>query len=210
VDQRKPQLSITQRLLLFASLMAKIERAFRQHAPDGLLALVLPKEFDMDVAAKLTAAIQQTVQQWIDKGLTKHPKDINCGMAQGGCCDDFVSDVYETLGGQDVAYDEMGLSELGIDNLMIPDEDFTEGRPFDRELLAEHWPNVQPTQGLTWDDLDQLSEDAGFFTGTHVWITVGGRHYDAECPEGVDNLFELPFFERVIESWNADRAMKPR
>ena len=160
----------------------------------------------------LTAAIRTTIRQWIEGGRAVEAMDINCGKADG-CCDDFVADVYDTLGGQDVAYDELGLSEMGIDSVMaVGDESdpeaFNEGRPFDRTLLAKYWPSVQPPQGLSWDDLDQLSVDASFNCGTHVWIAVNGRHHDAECPEGVDNLFELPFFQRVIASWKADRAVE--
>lgn len=34
----------------------------------------------------------------------------------------------------------------------------------------------------------------------HAWIAAGGRHYDAEHPEGVDNHFELMFFRRWVEN----------
>ena len=30
----------------------------------------------------------------------------------------------------------------------------------------------------------------------HVWVCDGNRHYDAEAPNGVDNWWELPFFQR--------------
>nr|WP_305910549.1 hypothetical protein [Methylomarinum sp. Ch1-1]MDP4523309.1 hypothetical protein [Methylomarinum sp. Ch1-1] len=45
---------------------------------------------------------------------------------------------------------------------------------------------------MTWDDLNQLGIDGS----THVWIVHNKRHYDAECPEGVDNFFDLPLFSR--------------
>ncbi len=31
----------------------------------------------------------------------------------------------------------------------------------------------------------------------HAWITFDGRHYDAECLEGVNNANDLPFFKRL-------------
>lgn len=33
----------------------------------------------------------------------------------------------------------------------------------------------------------------------HVWITYKNKHYDAECPEGVDFPEELLFFKRIYE-----------
>lgn len=34
--------------------------------------------------------------------------------------------------------------------------------------------------------------------GYHVWITDGNKHFDAECPEGVVIMFDLPFFQRYL------------
>lgn len=33
----------------------------------------------------------------------------------------------------------------------------------------------------------------------HVWIVCGNKHYDAECPEGVENWQDLPIFKRLRE-----------
>jgi hypothetical protein len=43
----------------------------------------------------------------------------------------------------------------------------------------------------------------------HYWVYYKGKHYDAECPEGVENWEDLPIFQRYrqdggghpIESW---------
>ncbi|MGX5608917.1 hypothetical protein ACWKTZ_21330 [Bacillus cereus] len=35
--------------------------------------------------------------------------------------------------------------------------------------------------------------------GYHRWIYYDGKHFDAECPYGVKNLFELPFFKSHLE-----------
>ena len=32
----------------------------------------------------------------------------------------------------------------------------------------------------------------------HVWVWKDGKHYDAECPEGVTDPLELPIFNRTI------------
>ncbi len=31
----------------------------------------------------------------------------------------------------------------------------------------------------------------------HFWVTGDGLHYDAECPEGVEDWRDLPFFLRL-------------
>lgn len=123
-----------------------------------------------------------------------------------GRCGCVVSDVFEELGGVAQAYD-LGLGELGITNLMHIVDDEPEG--FDRVMLKEHWPAIVPPEGLDWDDLDTLAIDAQFSDGTHEWITFEARHFDAEAPGGVDSPFQLPFFLRVIEAWQAERTAMP-
>lgn len=39
----------------------------------------------------------------------------------------------------------------------------------------------------------------------HVWIFYNGKHYDAECPEGVTNFMDLPFFKRESISETFDK-----
>lgn len=46
----------------------------------------------------------------------------------------------------------------------------------------------------------------------HTWVECDGRHYDAECVEGVDDYRDLPFFQRHpeaavhVEPGSADQA----
>lgn len=50
------------------------------------------------------------------------------------------------------------------------------------------------------DELDlQLVEDGGR-GWAHTWIMYQGRHYDAECVEGVEDHHDLPFFQRHPEA----------
>jgi len=37
-----------------------------------------------------------------------------------------------------------------------------------------------------------------FKVGDHYWIYHNGKHYDAETPKGVYNMFDLPIFKRYI------------
>lgn len=150
----------------------------------------------------LTKTILELRDELVASGHYNSYQAINAGY-----CADFADDVFGRFGR---SFREP-LLQLGIDNFLqiAEDDDFNDGYPLDRELLIEHWPAVVPTQGLTWDDLDQLSADAGFNAGTHVWIEMYGRFYDAEAPEGVDNFFELPFFQRVISSWVEEKKCLP-
>jgi hypothetical protein len=161
---------------------------------------------DEDMHARLSKTILQVRSEWID-GTTFDVSDINCGAHPNGCCSDFVSTVYATFGGAKEVY-ELGISEVGIDGFMTDRGDGC--LSFDRSLLAMHWPAVMPPGDLTWDDMDALSEDAGFNAGTHEWMVLEGRHYDAECPEGVDSFFDLPFFRRVVASWMIERNSTTR
>ncbi len=155
--------------------------------------------------ARLGLAVRAVLDDWIACGYAADGANVNSGTAAGGCCSDFSAEVLSRLGDHRVS-DAMGLTELGLDNLQVVDPDDAVGRPFDRPLLARHWPGIRPPAGLGWDDLDRLSEEAGFSGLTHTWLAMDGLHFDAETPEGVENPFELPFFRRVVQSWLAERA----
>ncbi len=155
----------------------------------------------MDTAAeqKLVDAIRAELARWLADAPGTDASAINRGEGAYGCCSDFVSTVYERLGGVREAY-HLGLSEIGVDQFMTHDED-DEPVAFDETLLTKHWPSVQPPANMTWPDASAMARACDFSAGTHEWITLGQRHYDAECPEGVDNFWDLPFFQRVVTSY---------
>lgn len=154
--------------------------------------------------SRLSSAIEATLKAWLASGKAVSAAEVNSGAAPGGCCSDFAKAVISCLGGSDEA-DAMDVMLLGLDNLQVVDPDDRIGRPFDRLLLERGWPEIRPPGSLSWDDLDQLSEDASFSGLTHTWLTKGRRHYDAEAPDGVENLFDLPFFQRAVASWIVER-----
>lgn len=119
-----------------------------------------------------------------------------------GYCADFAQEVSEFLC-EDIR--NPSIEVLGVDQFLVPAPDvgFNDGNPLDRGLLQTHWAAVQPTHGLTWDELDVLSAAAGFTGGTHIFMCFNGRFYDSEAPDGVANFLELPFFERVVTGWIA-------
>lgn len=147
------------------------------------------------------AAIDERIREirkiYVQTGKARSFRDINRGW-----CDNFASDVIESFGGS-LATRLLDVSPASFQT--VGNDDFGDGRPFDRKLLRRFWPKVIPPLGMTWDHLDQLSEEAGFGNGTHVWLTDERLHYDAECPQGVENFLDLPFFRRVIDSWRKKR-----
>lgn len=54
---------------------------------------------------------------------------------------------------------------------------------------------------MTTNDLPSqyVADEDGFDAEPyHEWVTDGTYHYDAECPEGVDDWKKLPFFKRTL------------
>lgn len=149
----------------------------------------------------LPSLIREVRERMLQEGLVKTLPEINSGL-----CEDFALDV-ASLFSERTGLPQDTLTDFEVVNFIKIDPvtgfAYDAGGPFDRELLAEHWPGVRPPDGLDWDDLDRLSADAGFSAGTHVFMFAEGRFYDAEAPEGVESFFDLPFFMRVVESWQA-------
>ena len=161
-----------------------------------------------DVHGLLVATIKATLQDWLREGLASDGQQINSGAARGGCCSDFAGAVLAKIGGPRAA-DALGVDVFGIDSFQVADAADSDGRPLDRALLSQHWPQVVPPNELTWDELDRLAEAAGWSGGTHVWLSFGGLHYDAETPDGVENFLDLPFFRRVVATWIAETGAAP-
>ena len=112
--------------------------------------------------------------------------DINSGN-----CVDFADSFIETYAeifGED-------LTSYENENFLRYDE---EGEPFyngdsyewDVPLLETHWSACKPLYDLSWGEYHLFAGDY------HVFLFYQGRFFDAECPEGVENLFELPIYER--------------
>jgi hypothetical protein len=70
---------------------------------------------------------------------------------------------------------------------------------YDEELLQKHWPKWKPFPNLTWEDMFTI---AGLnWQGTHGWAYCAktDKCYDVETPEGVENPFNLSFFDSYKE-----------
>jgi len=137
---------------------------------------------------QLMEAIIDLRERWIADGEAPSAYEINNGL-----CEDFAQAVVDRFGGE-----TDGLQIIWGDNLSVDGE----GYEWDVDLLREHWAGSAPTHGLDWADI------RGDIPA-HAWIVLDGRHYDAECPEGVDNLFELPLVRRGMEYFAARRDAAP-
>ena len=62
---------------------------------------------------------------------------------------------------------------------------------FDENLVLYHNKNTLP-DGWTIDLLNKIGP-------SHSWIYDGYLYYDAECLDGVDKLFDLPYYKRFIK-----------
>ncbi|MFF2532467.1 hypothetical protein ACFVS2_26730 [Brevibacillus sp. NPDC058079] len=99
-------------------------------------------------------------------------QEINCGY-----CDLFAQEVLWKL--NDLNFYEMDTHEI----VTLEDEETDYGIIDENEVRMRF--NIDIPPNLTNVQI-----------GYHVWITDNKRHYDAECPLGVTNMFELPFFKR--------------
>jgi hypothetical protein len=55
--------------------------------------------------------------------------------------------------------------------------------------------------GLAWEEMHAPGLFEGAFA--HGWLTLAGRHFDAEVPEGVDHPFDLPTLRRGAAEYMA-------
>lgn len=153
----------------------------------------------------LSEAITAVGEAWLSAGHTPSLAGINVGQAPYGNCDTFAREVTAHLNEQ--GWDTSALMNVELANFMALSED-EEGGVLDRRLLAKHWPAVKPPQGLNWQHLEILAEDADWGPGTHVWLVLDGRHYDSQTPQGTDNFLELPFFSTGIADWKLERGTR--
>lgn len=130
--------------------------------------------------------VRELRSRYLSEGRAPSYCEINNGL-----CDDFAEDL-----------------KALVDQLMQDDTIFTvEGANFmvddcwDAALLENHWQTTPPA-GFTWSQLDAIP------FGIHVWLTDGVKHYDAECPEGAESLFDLPLFRRYLVSDGRRRGLQ--
>lgn len=100
----------------------------------------------------------------------------------GGYCVEFAEDIEYVIKG----------AECSSNDSFVQDGwDGDGGDEWNETLLKE--VNSFPPAPYTLKTVNLIQ-------GYHCWIQFNGKHYDAECPDGVVNFFELPFFRRWLEA----------
>lgn len=147
---------------------------------------------DVPVVAKTkkltpTSVIKRLVRSYIADG-AESAYDINNGM-----CVEFADEACSLL-------DPNGKDEQ-IHTLSGFDFDPEEKARWDEEALMKFNSPVPP-------DIDLGT----FNYGSHDWLYCHGKHYDAECPQGVTSVFEIPLFTRMVHlartgKWEKDISL---
>jgi hypothetical protein len=136
-------------------------------------------------------AIRMLRDAFVAEGIAGDYSEIN-----NGACGDFADAVLKSVsaGSEEVyaSYDVVSNSNFmtGLDG--DPDED----EVWDGRLLSV-------IGGLPRDWTIENINAVVF--GYHNWIVYEGMHYDAECPEGVGCMFDLPIFKRYLTAAVLDR-----
>lgn len=129
---------------------------------------------------QISEAIRAVRADYLKRKLAPSYFEINNGR-----CYDFAHDVIDLL------HETVGKSE---ELEVYQGENFQRDQDnglWDGTLLRKYW-KMKPPSGFTWAQLNKLE------FGMHYWVTCEQRHYDAECPEGVDSFFDLPIFRRTL------------
>ena len=127
------------------------------------------------------------------------PIDINEGN-----CANFAEDLLERLGGKtentyiiEVQRDLGGYGEWFKDS--AGRYKFEKYGKLPNKLISSINQDIKKFDGK----YNRWLNDKGvginkFKVGDHYWVYHNGKHYDAEVPSGVNNMFELPIFKRYI------------
>lgn len=140
-------------------------------------------------ASVISAAVKALRAEYIAAGRAPSYFEINNGL-----CEDFAEELVKRLRAMHGRRED--LFTVCNQNFFKTDD----SENWDAALLKKHW-TMAPPEHFTWELLNTV--DFGY----HVWLTSGGRHYDAECPEGVDSFFDLPLFRRYLACHMRERGI---
>jgi len=128
----------------------------------------------------ITQTILNLRNEFIINDIVNNYKEINSGY-----CPEFAEEVSSIVNNDNVY-------EISIESFMQDQEWNGDGNDkWCHESLEEY--NINIPYNLSIDDINKI------VFPYHVWITDGIKHYDAECPEGVENIFDLPIFKAYLK-----------
>lgn len=65
------------------------------------------------------------------------------------------------------------------------------------DAARDHVPDAKIIDNVEWNaQLRETDRPTAGVGGEHAWLECGGRFYDSETPEGVDDWRDLPFFQQ--------------
>lgn len=135
----------------------------------------------------ISTLIYATREKYIAQGAARTPENLN-----NGYCVNIAEDVESLAQVMPVAEKPTTLTTDDV-VLETSESDIWQGRGHDIYDLDKCLELGSPAPfNLSGEQLGKI------ITGYHAWIYAGGKHYDAECPEGVGNLFDLPIHKRAI------------
>lgn len=132
-----------------------------------------------------SAIVKELRERYISE-TGKTPQQINSGL-----CFDFSDDL-------ETEAPDLFMS-VGVGNFMNHDHNAGEcsddATGWDMELIRLHYPNWQPAEGWTWEEMFEVLNE-----GCHGWAICkqNGLNYDVEAPEGVASPFDLPWFKNFL------------
>lgn len=114
--------------------------------------------------------------------MIKENKHLGCDspyQINNGWCDEFCREL------EDLFKDGRGLEIANFTDYHKTGSNDTWARNEDGEYLINFWGKCNTSLSPTLFEY-------------HIWFYFNGKHYDAECPEGVENFMELPIFKKRI------------
>jgi hypothetical protein len=105
-------------------------------------------------------------------------KSLNCyADINKGSCWNFATELEEEI---------QRIYDTDIEFYIDPDEMQKMGE-WTIDLMKQ-W-NIKLPRYIKWDEIPKKY---------HVWVYYNGKHYDAECPEGVESFLDLPIYKRIF------------
>lgn len=138
----------------------------------------------------LTATIRSVVADWLHSGQV-----TDCYAIGSGRCYDFADAVLEQLG-LDPVWEEYETTHGRLE--VMHTEDFWKSEWYIDLRALRRYGEVIPK------DLPSKALASLLGRATHAWLKFQGRYYDAETPEGVGHILDMPFFKRQIDGLRAD------
>jgi len=118
-------------------------------------------------------------------------RDVNKGWCLG-----FAEFILLHLENENYTSAEMLTNDYLVEGEELPDSSYVEN--FDEKEMAKY--QISMNQYTAFKELVTKRNPNGII-GYHAWLydRKTQKHYDIECPKGVENVFDLPFFTRQIQ-----------